>query len=260
MNGKTGESASKPESDLCKTLRHFPHLQERMEPLGYVEPHMVGLHSTYKRVPRGLIIDFVYALAPGESIGCSVTSGATVRVVNPKGHQVVDLWAFVESDPTEYLSMAHNRTAHYTTRFQAGHVLVSNRFKKLLRFIEDTTDGFHDSLHAACSAQSYAHFGSDQQHPNCEDNLQTALHGAGIALQITPPPWNLFEKSFVNEDGFIHDGITSAKAGDYVEVSAECDLFVVFSACRSTIGNIQGGDAAGAQIVLNQHGNTASPD
>ena len=92
-------------------------------------------------------------------MGCSVTTGTTVRVVNPKGHQVVDLWAFVESDPTEYLSMAHNRTAHYTTRFQVGHVLVSNRFKKLLRFIEDTTDGFHDSFHAACSAQSYAHFG-----------------------------------------------------------------------------------------------------
>ena len=122
-----------------------------MEPLGYVERHMVGLHSSYKRVPRGLTIEIVYTLAPGESIGCSVTSGATVRVVNPKGHQVVDLWAFVESDPTEYLSMAHNRTAHYTTRFQAGHVLVSNRFKKLLRFIEDTTDGFHDSLHAACA-------------------------------------------------------------------------------------------------------------
>ena len=134
-------------------------------------------------------------------MGCSVTTGTTVRVVNPKGHQVVDLWAFVESDPTEYLSMAHNRTAHYTTRFQAGHVLVSNRFMKLLRFIEDTTDGLHDSFHAACSAQSYAHFGSDRQYPNCEDNLQKTLHDAGIAFQITPPPWNLFEKSFVDEDG-----------------------------------------------------------
>lgn len=183
-------------------------------------------------------------------MGCSVTTGTTVRVVNPKGHQVVDLWVFVESDPTEYLSMAHNRTAHYTTRFQVGHVLVSNRFKKLLRFIEDTTDGFHDSFHAACSAQSYAHFGCDQQYPNCEDNLHKALHDAGIAFQITPPPWNLFEKSLVDEAGLIHDGSTSAKAGDYVELNAECDLFMVFSACRSTIGNIQGGDPAGAQIHI----------
>jgi len=115
-------------------------------------------HNGAENSGKGLTIETVYALAPGESVGCSVTAGTTVRVANPKGHQVVDLWAFVESDPTEYLSMAHNRTAHYTTRFRAGHVLVSNRFKKLLRFVEDTTDGFHDSLHAACSAQSYAHF------------------------------------------------------------------------------------------------------
>jgi uncharacterized protein YcgI (DUF1989 family) len=106
--------------------------------------------------------------------------------------------------------------------------------------------------------QSYAHFGSDQQHPNCEDNLQKALHGAGIVVQMTPPPWNLFEKSFVDKDGLIHDGTTSAKAGDYVELSAEVDLFMVFSACRSTIGNIQGGNPAGAQILLNQHDNTAA--
>jgi uncharacterized protein YcgI (DUF1989 family) len=228
-----------------------------MEPLGYVEHHMIGIHLAYTRVPRGLTIETVYPLAPGESVGCSVTTGTTVHVLNPKGHQVVDLWAFVESDPTEYLSLAHNRTAHYSTRFQAGHVLVSNRFKNLLRFIEDTTDGFHDSFHAACSAQSYERFGSDQQHPNCEDNLQKALHGAGIAVQITPPPWNLFEKSFVDEDGLIHDGTTSAKAGDYVELYAECDLFMVFSACRSTIGNIQGGNPAGAQILLNPYDNAA---
>ena len=66
-------------------------------------------------------------------MGCSVTTGTTVRVVNPKGHQVVDLWAFVESDPTEYLSMAHNRTAHYTTRLQAGHVLVTTKMRVTLR-------------------------------------------------------------------------------------------------------------------------------
>ena len=183
-------------------------------------------------------------------MGCSVPTGATVRVVNPKGHQVVDLWAFVASAATEYLSTAHNRTAHYTTQFRAGHLLVSNRCRILLRFVEDTTDGFHDSFHAACSAQSYAHFRSDQQYPNCEVNLQKALQDVGIAFLITPPPWNLFEKSFVEHDGSIHDESTSAKAGDYVELISECDLFMVFSACRSTIGNIQGGEPAGAQVHI----------
>jgi hypothetical protein len=120
----------------------------------------------------------------------------------------------------------------------------------MLRFAKDTTDGFHDSFHAACSAQSYAFFGSDQQYPNCEDNLRTVLKDAGMDFLITPPPWNLFEKSFVNKDGSLSDGATSARAGDFVELIAECELFMAFSACRSTIGNIQNGDPAGAEVWI----------
>jgi len=197
-----------------------------------------------------LTTQLVHSLESGEALGVCVPKGATVRVINPRGHQVVDLWAFVGSSTTEYLSMSHNRTAHYTTRFQEGDVLVSNRFMPMLRFARDTTDGFHDSFHAACSAQSYAFFGSDQQYPNCEDNLRTVLKDAGMDFLITPPPWNLFEKSFVNKDGSLSDGATSARAGDFVELIAECELFMAFSACRSTIGNIQNGDPAGAEVWI----------
>ena len=198
----------------------------------------------------------VHSLEPGEALGVCVPKGATVRVINPRGHQVVDLWAFVGSSSTEYLSMSHNRTAHYTTRFRAGDVLVSNRFMPMLRFAKDTTDGFHDSFHAACSAQSYTFFGDEQQYPNCEDNLRNALEDAGIDFLITASPWNLFEKSFVNEDGLLRDGVTSARAGDFVELIAECELFMVFSACRSTIGDIQNGEPAGAEIWIKQQGTT----
>ena len=194
----------------------------------------------------------IHSLKPGEALGISVPERSKVRVVNPQGHQVVDLWAFVKSSSTEYLSMAHNRTAHYTTRFQAGDVLVSNRFMPVLRFVKDTTDGFHDSFHAACSAQSYAFFGDSQQSPNCEDNLRIMLEDAGIDFLITPPPWNLFEKSFVNKDGSLRDGATSARAGDFVELIAECELFMAFSACRSTIGNIQNGEPGGAEVWLEE--------
>ena len=194
----------------------------------------------------------IHLLKSGEVLGVTVSQGTKVRVVNPQGHQVVDLWAFVGSSSTEYLSMAHNRTAHYTTRFQEGDVLVSNRFMPMLRFAKDTTDGFHDSFHAACSAQSYAFFGSDQQYPNCEDNLRIVLKDADMDFLITPSPWNLFEKSFVNKDGSLSDGATSAGAGDFVELIAECELFMAFSACRSTIGNIQNGEPAGAEVWVEE--------
>ena len=55
-----------------------------MEPLGYVEDHMIG-HLAYTRVPRGLTIKTVHPLAPGQ---WDVLSPQAQRcVVNPKGHR-----------------------------------------------------------------------------------------------------------------------------------------------------------------------------
>ena len=189
-------------------------------------------------------------LSPGEVTGILVSEGQKVRVATLSGGQVVDTWAFGAPDFEEYLSMAHTRTALYSTRFQKGSVLVSNCFSPLLVFSEDTTDGYHDSLHAACSAASYTFFGDTERYPNCEDNLQQTLREYGIPYRVTPPPWNLFEKSFVSEDGLIRDEPTSAKEGDYVELLASQDLLLVFSACRSTIGNIQNGKPSGVEISV----------
>ena len=189
-------------------------------------------------------------LSPGEVTGILVSEGQKVRVATLSGGQVVDTWAFGAPDFEEYLSMAHTRTALYSTRFQKGSVLVSNYFSPLLVFSEDTTDGYHDSLHAACSAASYTFFGDTERYPNCEDNLQQTLREYGIPYRVTPPHWNLFEKSFVSEDGLIRDEPTSAKEGDYVELLASQDLLLVFSACRSTIGNIQNGKPSGVEISV----------
>ena len=194
----------------------------------------------------------MHQLSPGKVIGLSVRKRTKVRVVSPHGHQVVDTWVFLASSSTEYLSMAHNRTAHYRTRFSVGDVLVSNQFTPLLRFDADTTDGFHDSLHAACSVGSYAFFGETQHYPNCEDNLRETLRDHDIDFHITPPPWNLFEKSIVDEEGGLHDRATATKSGDYVELSAERDLLLIFSACRSTIGDISNGEPTGAEIWLEE--------
>ena len=189
-------------------------------------------------------------LSPGDVTGILVSEGQSVRLTTLSGGQVVDTWAFVAPDFEEYLSMAHTRTALYSTRFQKGSVLVSNHFSPLLIFSEDTTDGFHDSLHAACSASSYTFFGDAKRYPNCEDNLRQTLKEYGIPYRVTPPPWNLFEKSFVSEDGLIRDEPTSALAGDYVELRTSQDLLLIFSACRSTIGNIQNGEPSGVEILV----------
>ena len=188
----------------------------------------------------------------GTARALRVAQGQRVRVVNSEGGQVVDTWAFRASDPTEHLSMAHSRSATYRIFFRAGDVLVTNRFRPMLRIAEDTSPGRHDTLHAACSAESNRHFGVFDPAPNCEDNLRAALAERGIRSAVVPCPWNLYEHADVDSAGELHDRPASAAAGDYVELVCMMDLILVCSACPSRVGAISGKDRAprGAEIVV----------
>ena len=148
--------------------------------------------------------------------------------------------------------MAHSRSATYRICFRVGDVLVTNRFRPILRIAEDTSPGRHDTLHAACSAESNRFFGAPNPTPNCEDNLGTALAELGIHHAPVPCPWNLYEHADVDSAGELHDRPASAAADDYVELVCLMDLILVCSACPSRVGAISGADRAprGAEIVV----------
>ena len=181
-----------------------------------------------------------------------VSRGHRVRVVNSEGGQVVDTWAFCPSDPAEHLSMAHSRSATYRIFFRSDDVLVTNRFRPILRIAEDTSPGCHDTLHAACSAASNRFFGAPDPAPNCEDNLRAALAAQGVRGATLPCPWNLYEHADVDPAGELRDRPSSAAAGDYVELECLMDLILVCSACPSQVGAISGAgrEPRGAEIVI----------
>ena len=188
----------------------------------------------------------------GAARALRVPQGQRIRVVNSEGGQVVDTWAFCASDPSEHLSMAHSRSATYRIFFRVGDVLVTNRFRPILRIAEDTSPGRHDTLHAACSAESNRFFGAPDPAPNCEDNLRTALAEQGFRTAAVPCPWNLYEHADVDSAGELHDRPASAAAGDHVELVCLMDLILVCSACPSRVGAISGADRPprGAEIVV----------
>ena len=192
------------------------------------------------------------AVPAGTAKALRMAQGQRVRVVNSEGGQVVDSWAFRASDPTEHLSMAHSRSATYRIFFRVGDVLVTNRFRPVLRITGDTSPGFHDTLHAACSAESNRYFGAPDPAPNCEDNLRTVLAERGIHISAVPCPWNLYEHADVDAAGELHDRPASAAAGDYVELECLMDLILVCSACPSRVGAISGAGRAprGAEVVV----------
>ena len=192
-------------------------------------------------------------IPPGEAKAFSVSKGTLIRIINSEGHQVVNTWAFDSSSSNEFLSMAHSRSSLYRLFFKPGDTLVSNRFRPMLTILKDTSPGYHDTLHAACSLESNQYYGAEHLHPNCQDNLKTIMQSRETPLQAIPCPWNIFERAVILPDGELKDEPSLAAIGDYLELNAEVNLVLVCSACPSLIGNISSGQPRGATVeIVNQ--------
>src|SRR5207302_9952400 len=76
--------------------------------------------------------------------------GQRVKVINTRGQQVVDTWAFNAEDMREFMSMEHSRVALGHIIPAIGEALVTNLRPPIRTFVEDTSGGIHDTLFAAC--------------------------------------------------------------------------------------------------------------
>ena len=121
-----------------------------------------------------------------------VQRGQMVKVINTHGEQVVDTWAFVRHDLREFMSMEHTRATLVKIMPAVGDCLYTTRRRPILRIVEDTSPGIHDTLMAACDSHRYGLLGCTEYHDNCTDNLWAAMHGLGLTPPETPSPLNLF--------------------------------------------------------------------
>ena len=115
-----------------------------------------------------------------------VSKGQTVKVINTRGQQVVDTWAFNADDLHEFMSMEHSRVALGRIIPEVGDGLVTNRRRPILTLVDDTSGGIHDTLFAACDRWRYEMLGCTEYHANCTDNLAAALATLGLTPPKTP--------------------------------------------------------------------------
>jgi uncharacterized protein YcgI (DUF1989 family) len=54
-------------------------------------------------------------------------------------------------------------------------VMVTNRRRPILKIMEDTAPGIHDTLLAACDRYRYELLGCKEYHRNCTDNFWEAM-------------------------------------------------------------------------------------
>ena len=169
-----------------------------------------------------------------------LSKGQRIKVINTKGQQVVDTWAFNADDLSEFMSMEHSRVAIGRIIPAIGDALVTNRRRPILTLVEDTSGGIHDTLFAACDRWRYEQLGCTEHHDNCTDNLAAGMADLGLAPPETPAPLNLFMNIPVVDGNRVEVRPPVSTPGSYVTLCAEMNCIVAFSACPQDMLPING--------------------
>lgn len=170
-------------------------------------------------------------IGPQSGGSVRLSKGDTVRVVDPEGQQVADLWAFaVEGDGVDWLSVSQTRDITERLFPKIGESFYSERAVPLLTLVEDNSPCPHDMLFPACNRGLYERAGYPN-HPNCRDNMLAELRAAGLKVPIVPDPVNLFQRSEPRADGRLEILASDNPPGGNVLLLAEADVLLVVTAC-----------------------------
>ena len=183
-------------------------------------------------------------------VATHLKKGQTIKVVNTHGSQVVDFWAFNTDHSGEFMSMEHCRVGLGRYRPKPGDELITNQRRKILKFLEDTSPGVHDTMMAACDRFRYEQLGCTDYHDNCTDNLWEALAAVRFKPTETPCPFNLWQNTPVDSNGSIEQLRTVSKRGDFVLFKALMDVVLCFSACPQDIVQINSGRPKNAHYQI----------
>lgn len=158
-------------------------------------------------------------------------AGQHIRIIDPEGQQVADMWAIVsDRGNVDWLSTSQTRDNTERMFPRPGESFYSEKAIPLLTLIEDNSPCPHDMLFPACNARLYKRAGF-QNHPNCRDNFLKAVREAGISIPICPDPVNLFQRSEPQPNDRLEVLASNNPPGGNVVLRAEVNLLVVVTTC-----------------------------
>ncbi len=170
---------------------------------------------------------------PGTSAGGIVRQGQKLRVVDVAGGQVGDFVALNLNDHSEHLDCAYTNWANLGWRWQQGATIFTNRMNRMWVIKEDPT-AVHFTGGGFCSNDARRLFLDPEDGvKGCRDCLQDTFADNGIAahcLQATSC-FNLFMNVDYAPDGSWQAHAPVTRAGDFIELRAEMDIFWALSTC-----------------------------
>jgi uncharacterized protein YcgI (DUF1989 family) len=183
--------------------------------------------------------------------GYRLDTGQTFTVINTHGWQVVDFWAVSLEDPAVFMSMVHTRSTLTKLVPKTGDELYDNLRKPIVRFVEDTSPGVHDTVVAPCDANRYGLLGVEGFHDSCSNNFMTVAKEFGFgAYTQAPESFNLFMNIPWTPEGDISFQPTVSKAGDLVRFEALRPVAMIVSSCPQDILPINSGDPVDFDVEI----------
>ena len=176
-------------------------------------------------------------IEPQSGTAFKLRQGEVLRVSDPCGEQVADLFAFKDGENS--CSLSSGRSIDYASKIflTTGDVLYSNDCRPMLTIVADSV-GRHDFLLTPCSQEMfeilYRHEG---HHPSCFENLYTSLAPYGVKPEQISTTFNIFMNVTVDASGVVRVEAPTSKAGDFIELRAEMDLICALTSCSAEQSN-----------------------
>jgi uncharacterized protein YcgI (DUF1989 family) len=179
-------------------------------------------------------------VGPASARAFEVERGSAVRIVDPDGCQVGDVFCVARDDPSERFSQARTRVYLQRLTLRPGDGLWSTRDRPLLTLEEDTV-GTHDLLFCGCSAYVFSMFLGAPGKTGCLDHLSAALDPWGVTRDAVEAPLDLFMATEVTPAGDLVVHPSPSRPGDYVVLRAQADVVVALAACADDVTACNGG-------------------
>ena len=176
-------------------------------------------------------------IAPQSGTSFKLRTGDLLRIFDPQGEQVADLFAFKDGEPA--CSLSSGRSIDYASKIylSTGDVLYANDSREMFTILVDTV-GRHDFLLTPCSQEMFEKLHHCQgHHPSCFENLCIAFEAHGIAPHLISTTFNIFMHVAVDLDGTVRVLPPTSRPGDFIELRAEMDLVCGLTACSAEQSN-----------------------
>lgn len=179
-----------------------------------------------------------YRIPPHSGVAFFIDRGQTLRITDPEGRQVCDLYSVHRDDPREHLSSGRSIDYADTLYLTTGHVLHSTRERAMWTIGRDDV-GRHDLVLTPCSPEMYRRLrGDDGTHPSCYENLRVPMGKFGVEADRIGSTFNIFMNvRFDGTTGKMTIAPPASRAGDCIELLAEQDMIVGLTACSSEVTN-----------------------